>query len=458
VDRGAGRPVPLTMAQTGEAYWLTEDRPADWSPTRAFRRAVGLVCLLLVVAVVLARADLLVIAVPFVVATAVALLRPPRGVPAVGIAVDGDVLAEGEPLSGRVMIDASPCGVGIDVAVIRSASSPWLQPEHGSGGYAVTLDRGEVVELAATGIAGRWGRHALGPATARATACDGLLASRDTWASGREVIVHPQAPAFVADDAMPRAAGMTGVHRSRRPGEGGELAGVRPFTPGDRLRRIDWRVTLRARELYVSSTLSERDADVVVVVDALHDVGRSTGFGGVASSLDTAVRAAAAMTAHYVVRGDRVSLVEYGPRLRVLPPAAGRRHHRAALDWLTNVRVLPEGADPGPRMLGPQVLPPRALLLFLTPLVDPRSTHVLASLAQHGRSLVAVDTLPSDARPDGGGRWADAAWRLWLVEREHTVGRLWEVGVPVVRWRGTGSLDEVLRDVSRMAAGPRAIR
>ena len=30
-----------------------------------------------------------------------------------------------------------------------------------------------------------------------------------------------------------------------------------------------------------------------------------------------------------------------------------------------------------------------------------------------------------------------------------------EIGVPVVQWAGTGSLDQVLRDVTRLAAAPR---
>jgi hypothetical protein len=41
------------------------------------------------------------------------------------------------------------------------------------------------------------------------------------------------------------------------------------------------------------------------------------------------------------------------------------------------------------------------------------------------------------------------------VERENVLGRLREHGVPVVAWAGAGSLDLVLRDVSRLASAPR---
>ena len=49
------------------------------------------------------------------------------------------------------------------------------------------------------------------------------------------------------------------------------------------------------------------------------------------------------------------------------------------------------------------------------------------------------------------------AHRLWRLERDNVIGQLREHGVPVVAWAGAGSLDQVLRDVTRMAAAPRAV-
>ena len=41
------------------------------------------------------------------------------------------------------------------------------------------------------------------------------------------------------------------------------------------------------------------------------------------------------------------------------------------------------------------------------------------------------------------------------MERQADIDHLNELGVPVVRWRGRGTLDEVLRDVTRLALAPR---
>jgi uncharacterized protein (DUF58 family) len=256
---------------------------------------------------------------------------------------------------------------------------------------------------------------------------------------------------------MPRAAGLVGVHHSRRPGEGGELAGVRRFAPGDRLRRIDWRVSLRTRELHVASTLSDRDAEVVLVLDVLHEAGRSGGIHGARSVLDTTVRAAAGITEHYLQRGDRVALLEYGFRARRLRAGAGRRHYHTVLEWLLGVTAEGLGFEPSPDAFGPHTVSANALVVVMTPLLDVRAAAMIARFVRAGRSVIGIDTLPADLPLPARGDWATLAGRLWRLERDNTIEQLREHGVPVVAWAGPGSLDEVLRQVSRMASAPKAV-
>ena len=66
--------------------------------------------------------------------------------------------------------------------------------------------------------------------------------------------------------------------------------------------------------------------------------------------------------------------------------------------------------------------------------------------------MVAVDTLAApSAALRGAGQWGQVAHRLWALERDSVIGQLREHGVPVVPWGGAGSLDEVLRGVTRVA-------
>ncbi|MFI7216160.1 DUF58 domain-containing protein [Micromonospora maritima] len=443
---------------------------SGWAPTWALGRAVLLTGVLVVTGVLLGRIDLVVLATPFALGTAYALRRRPTAQPELELGVGDTHLVEGAPMAATVAV-ANPDLVGYDIAVVRTRMSRWLRVEQvgfggsgldvrGSGGadrpFVTSVPRGSAVDLELTGTALRWGRHPIGPAGVRVAVADGLLVSRAVITDPIRARVYPRTEPFDAVEAMPRAAGLVGAHRSRRPGEGGELAGVRVFAPGDRLRRIDWRVSLRARQLHVAATLSDRDAEVVVLLDVLAEAGRSGGVGGAASVLDTTVRAAAAIAEHYLHRGDRVALLEYGPSARRLRPATGRRQYLTALEWLLDVHAEASPHEPYDQVFGPQVLSSDALVVVLTPLLDERSAQMLARLARGGRFVVAVDTLPTELPVPKERGWAEVAYRLWRLDRDTMIGQLREHGVPVVRWAGSGSLDEVLRDVSRLATAPKA--
>ncbi|MFI7056492.1 DUF58 domain-containing protein [Streptosporangium canum] len=414
-----------------------------WTSTAALRRAVVLSVGLCLLAVTLGRVDLLVMAVPFVLGTAVGLRSRPAGSPRAALHLADATVTEGGAVRASVTVDADRS----TLCVVSPAVSPGL---HQDVRHHVVAPPAEV---ALTGTARRWGVHPLGPVRVRVIACDGLLEFPELVLPAGNVRALPVAEPFASHVSVPRADGMSGIHRSRRLGEGGELAGVRPYRPGDRLRRIDWRTTLRTREPYVNATQPERDAEIVLLLDVLHEAG---GDDGTASVLDVTVRAAAAIAEHYTRQGDRVSLAEFGPRLRRLRPGTGRRHHLAQLAWLAEVRPMPEGGDAlgdRPPIAGPPAS--NALVIMLTPLLDPRSATVLATLARGRRPLVAVDTLPAGFRRRADTEWSDLAERLWRLERDNTIGRLREAGVPVEAWRGSGSLDAVLRAAARIAAVPR---
>jgi uncharacterized protein (DUF58 family) len=425
-----------------------------WVPTQALGRAVLLTGLLLILGVALGRVDLVLLAAPFAIGTAVGLRRLPRAAPEVLIDADEAHIVEGGAVDAGLSV-GNPDVIDYDLVVVRTLTSPWLELQHADRPFAVTVPAGGFADIDLPGEAKRWGRHDVGPAAARVAACGGLLACRPVVTPARGVRVYPVTEPFVADEAMPAAAGLVGNHRSRRPGEGGELAGVRVFMPGDRLRRIDWRVSLRARSLHVAATLSDRDAEVLLLLDVLAEAGASGGVKGQASVLDTTVRASAAIAEHYLHRGDRVSMLEYGSSARRLRPATGRRQYLTVLEWLLDVHADQSDRTAYENVFGAHQVSSDALVVVLTPLIDPRSADMLARLTQSGRFTVAVDTLPPGVTPPQASPWTPLATRLWRIERDNVLGRLREHGVPVVAWAGAGSLDLVLRDVARLASGPR---
>jgi hypothetical protein len=102
-------------------------------------------------------------------------------------------------------------------------------------------------------------------------------------------------------------------------------------------------------------------------------------------------------------------------------------------------------------------------VIVLSPLLRPDVLGRIVTQVHSGSTVICVDTLPADVGqrtrpPDASAGEAVAgalAWRLRLLERAGDLDRLSMLGVPTVAWRGAGTLDEVLRDVSRLSAAPR---
>jgi uncharacterized protein (DUF58 family) len=422
-----------------------------WRRTAALERAVAATALLALLAVLLRRADLAVLAAPFALGTAFALARQPAGAPRARLSVSAAALLEGDPVTASVRVSGVDGADGVDLVAVAVGHSPGVEPRRWRQPVARVgrPGAGGDLDLRAELVAVRWGRARFGPVRVTAVAAHGLLSAGAEPVPPLTVPVWPLRDVFAATDAMPQAAGMVGPHRSRRPGEGSDVAEVRQFHPGDRLRRVNWRVSLREQRLHVTATESDRDTDVVLCLDTRHEVRARD-----VSSLDLLVRAAAALAEHYLRAGDRVSMLDLGQPLRRVRPGAGRAHLTRLLDVLLDVRGQ-RRADDATTALALSELPRAALVVVLSPLLGEQVFGQLAVLARSGRAVVVVDTLPPGAGPDEYGPWTLLAWRLWGLQRRNDVGRLAELGVPVVPWRGSGSLDEVLRDVSRAARAPR---
>jgi uncharacterized protein (DUF58 family) len=429
--------------------------PARWRPTRALRRGGALAAVPLLAAVLFGQVELVLLAVPFALGTAVSLARRPAHAPEPTLSLDQPTTVEGGPADARVVVrnhDPLPM-----LCVVSVRVSTWIRLRHGVGQYAALLDASDRTTVRVAGTANRWGPQRVGPASVRVFACDGLLAADHSVLAPAPLSVYPVSEVFDSDEMLPRATGISGIHRSRRAGTGGELSDVRPFQAGDRLRRVNWRVTRRTGDLHVNATLSERDAEVLLVLDTRYDAGVSGGVDGPASITDTTVRAAAAIAGHYTHQGDRVGLVEFGTRMRRLRPGTGRRHYLVTLEWLVRLTIDPARYLPGGQVVINHLQPPSALVIVLTPLLDADSARLLAVLARTGRSMVAVDTLPERVRPDHDRPWSAVAERLWRLERDNAVARLRASGVPVEAWQGSGSLDRMLRHVARVATTSRVL-
>jgi uncharacterized protein (DUF58 family) len=422
----------------------TPEQP--WRPTPAHARAVVMAFGCIGVAVVVRRPDLLVLGAPFLGVAALGAVRRPDPSPAATFTVDAVTVAEGQRTTARTRVPAIEPGCVV-TAMVRG--DPWVRLDPPSGARTAAAGEARVVDVGVRAV--RWGRRTVELSAVVATSP--LGAYRSVAGHRRDVTVTalPIGVDLELERPMPRPAGLVGRHRARHHGEGSELAEVRPFRVGDRLRRINWPVSSRTQQLHVNATWADRDTEVVLLLDTEHDLGRTEGVDGLASSLDTTVRAAAAIADQALRGGDRVGLVDLGRRVRTVPAGGGRRHLRHLLGVLVDAEP---GAVSRPEDRPMPRVRPGALVVALTTLTGAAGRTEVARLVQRGHSVVVVDTMPDGpARPDQAAR--TLARRLRALERESEIDRLRELGVPVVRWRGRRTLDEVLRVVERAANAPR---
>ena len=128
---------------------------------------------------------------------------------------------------------------------------------------------------------------------------------------------------------------LAGDYRSAFAGVGTELWQLRPYEPGDDVRRIEWNVTARTGRPHVRVELAER----VLVTWLVLDASASMAFGtGERRKADVAEGVAVAVGWAATRRGNRLGTVAFGGRQQVERPRQGRR---ALLDTLQVLRQLP---------------------------------------------------------------------------------------------------------------------
>jgi len=429
-------------------------------------------------ALLLGRPELAALAAPFALALTAGLAAGERAAPRLEAAVEvgQDRALTGDVVPLRVTLRADAPVEQVDVVLALPAG---LAPA-GAAGVAVRLAAGEgrVLELGVR--CERWGVHRVGGLVVRAGGGWRLLAWERRLEPEARLKVLPRAEEL-RDLVRPLGTTATsggGVARAR--GEGIEFADVRPFLPGDRPRSVNWRATARlgarpaagatpgaaAGDPWVTERHPERARDVVLFLDTFEDVG---GAGG--STLDRAVAAAAAIAAAYLRERDRVGVVSFGGFVRWLAPVSGMTGLYRLLDTLLETRVHANVAWKDVRRVPARALPPHALVIALTPLVDTRGVAALLDLRARGHDLAVIDVEPPatapPARPGRRGpgarralpaRTRALAGRVWALERAALRHRYQRLGVAVVAWREPMPAGQVLLELEASRHRAAALR
>jgi uncharacterized protein (DUF58 family) len=394
------------------------------SASRRLQTYSTLAAVALVAALAAGRPELAALATPFLLLVAVALAG------SAPLALDGTLrlererALEGERVGATVTVRGRGAPARVDLHLPTTArldSDPtpiafWL-PRGGR--------RAIEFELAVV----RWGIHGAGPAVFRARDRLGAFALEGSLGPSCELRAFPSVGRLRKLIAPLRTRPVLGSQVSRERGEGIEFADVRPLEPGDRPRRINWRATSRRRIPYVNVQHPEHSADVVLFLDTFAEAQHAD-----EGTLDAAVHAAAALASAYLARRDRVALVSFGGELHWLMPAAGTRQLYRIVDSLLASDVRLSLAWRDVTHLPRSLLPARALVLALSPLLDARGIGALLDLRARGYDLAVVEVSPVAHTPADAAGSDRLPLRLWRLRRDALRARFETLGVPVARW------------------------
>ena len=413
-------------------------------------RARGLIALAgagLVGALASGRPELALIAMPFFVFVGVGLAMAREPQLAAEIEVDRTRLLEGEAavVTVRLRNDGSSA-VQVELAPARSRNLTLDPP----GTAAVHVPAAGHTDLEVRARPQRWGAHAVGPLVVRARDLLGVTASERRLGSRVDLRAFPREQRLRELVAPLRTQPFLGTHVARVRGDGIEFADIRPFRVGDRVRHINWRATARRGAPQVNERHPEHSSDVVLLIDTFEEARDRVG-----GTLDAAVRAAAALARAHLARRDRVALVDFGGTLHWLEPAFGTTQLYRIVDALLASDIAFSYAWRNVDSIPLRVLPPGALVLAISPLLDERSLAMVTDLRRRGFDLTVIEVSPLDHVSPGPSDADAVAYQLWRLQREALRARLRSLGIGVGVWEHEENLGPALEGVNRFRRSAR---
>lgn len=226
-----------------------------------------------------------------------------------------------------------------------------------------------------------------------------------------------------------------GAYHATFKGKGIEFESVRPYTPGDDIRAIDWNVTARADEAFVKQFTEERELSLMLLLDA----SPSTGFGTRGRHKRDLAGEVGSILAYSAIRNqDRVGLLVFSHQVDLLiPPVRGRNH---GLRLLRELLYLEGASAAGHTDLSgglrqvEHLLKRRSIIVVISDFLG-ASGDVERDLARLARRH---DVIPVVLRDSLEQKWPDVGL---LRLRDSETGKHLLVDTASARWRERVELD-----------------
>jgi uncharacterized protein (DUF58 family) len=324
-----------------------------------------------------------------------------------------------------------------------------LRLRAGLNRVTVSLGPGEDVELKYRIASPKRGSYDLGPTTIRFTDNLGLRELCTQLRNMDTITVLPRIVDVGTLDLRAKHLGpWPGLILSRWMGLGTEFFELSAYTPGDDLRRVNWKASAKLGQLVTNEFEGEQVTDVLVALDCSQGVtSKLFDF----DALEFQVSLAASLCSQLILQGNRVGLSVYGAVRTWVNLSFGKRQLLRILDNLAIVK-------PGPATVPMEyavesvittLVPARSVVAIISPLFGKDIVELIENITVRGYNVICfTPSLPSER--SNHTEPSAIARRILTVERKLTMAKLRSVAhvvevspdmaiKPVLRMRGRWS-------------------
>lgn len=240
-------------------------------------------------------------------------------------------VSQGQTLDGRIVLTSTSRIPKVWLEVRDEANVPGHSPHR-----VITLGAKGAQSWHYETPALRRGVYQLGPVVVTASDPFGFFRFTRTFGGSTPILVYPSAPELPNFYIPPANLPGDGRFRRRTHNITPNVAGLRPYEPGDSYNRIHWPATARTGNLMVKLFELDPASDIWIVLDLERRVHVGEGDDG---TEEAAVKICASIARYFLAANRTVGFMSFGDDLRINEADRGSNHYMRILESLALARA-----------------------------------------------------------------------------------------------------------------------
>jgi uncharacterized protein (DUF58 family) len=315
----------------------------------------------------------------------------------------------------------------------------------GSNRVFLNLSRNESVDIKYTVECPLRGYYLLGPVILRKRDFFNIFCEKKIIWNRSYLTVYPRAEEV---RELPLQSKYRKIHPGmltlKQLGYGTEFHSIRDYIKTDPFKKINWKATAKYHKLMVNQFELEDVFDVMIFLDAraITKTGSTT-----RNPLEFGVKAAATLAISFMKRTNRVGLVTYNNKVRIIKPGSGETQLATIISTLTGTYAMGETSFKTAVDTASPYLTPKSPIILISPLDnDTTIKPTLRDLRAKNYDVSILSPSSIDFEREVTGYYSPKYLMLKL-ERENKISELRGYGGRIIDWTPDKPLSEVAREV-----------